>query len=84
MLRAGDRQSPVGSRVTIFLRLRVSRRLHLLGLTPTPCDSHVLFADLFETGLMAKWVKLDSKSKRGLWENILYLISAVFKIYGGK
>lgn len=45
VLRAGDRQSPVGSRVTIFLRLRVSRRLHLLGLTPTPCDSRVLFAD---------------------------------------
>lgn len=45
MLRDGDRQSPVGSRVTIFLRLRVSRRLHLLGLTPTPCDSRVLFVD---------------------------------------
>lgn len=46
VLRDGDRQSPVGSRVTIFLRLRVSRRLHLLGLTSTSCDSRVLFADV--------------------------------------
>jgi len=43
---AGDRQSPLGSRVTIFLRLRTpSRRLHLLALTPMPRDSRVLFVN---------------------------------------
>lgn len=54
VLHDGDRQSPLGSRVTIFLRLRVCRRLHLLGLAPMPCDSRVLFADARETSLIAK------------------------------